>query len=243
MSENLLLAALPRNERKRLDPFLEQVEMELQEPLIEPNEPISHVWFPYDAITSTTQEFSDGSTVETGLMGIEGLVGVQLWLRARTTPSRTFVQVPGRAHRMGADDFVREVLNRPQSPLNELIALYAHAFLTMTTQAAACNRLHPVEQRLCRWLRMCYDRVRREEFAMRQEFMAQMLGVARPTVSIAANMLQKAGLISYSRGRMRVLDPDGLAEGACECYEIINGQIDKIFERPWRELVQDEDEK
>ncbi len=242
MSENLLLAALPRSERERLDPFLEEVEMELQETLIEPNEPITHVWFPYDAITSTTQEFSDGSMVETGLMGIEGLVGVQLWLRARTTPSRTFVQVPGRAHRMSADDFIREVLNRPQSPLNELIALYAHAFLTMTSQSAACNRLHPIEQRLCRWLRQCHDRVRREEFPMRQEFMSQMLGVARPTVSIAASMLQKAGLISYSRGRMRVLDPEGLAEGACECYEIVNGQIDKIFERPWREFTRDEDE-
>jgi CRP-like cAMP-binding protein len=241
MPENLLLAALPRAERKRLDPFLELVELEFQETLIEPNEPITHVWFPYDAITSTSQEFSDGSMVEVGLMGVEGLVGVQLWLRARTTPTRTFIQVAGRAHRMGADDFIREVLQRPESPLNELIALYAHAFLTMTSQSAACNRLHPLEQRLCRWLRMCYDRVRRDEFQMRQEFMAQMLGVARPTVSIAANMLQKAGLISYSRGRMRVLDPEGLAEGSCECYEIVNRQLDKIFERPWREAAHDED--
>jgi hypothetical protein len=107
----------------------------------------------------------------------------------------------------------------------------------MTSQVAACNRLHALEQRLCRWLRLIHDRVQGEEFPMRQEFLAQMLGVARPTVSIAAGMLQKAGLISYSRGRMRVLDPEGLKEGACECYEIINGEIDKIFGRPWREVT------
>lgn len=243
MAENLLLAALPRKERKRLDPFLESVEMEFQEVLIEPNEPITHVWFPYNAISSTTQELSDGSTVETGLMGLEGMVGIQLWLRSPTTPSRTFIQVPGRAHRMGADDFVREVLGVPASPLNELLARYTHAFLTMTSQTAACNRLHAVEQRMCRWLRMTHDRVRGEEFPMRQEFLANMLGVARPTVSIAAALLQRAELISYTRGRMRVLDPEGLREGACECYEIIDKQIDKIFGRPWRELAHQEDEQ
>jgi CRP-like cAMP-binding protein len=237
MAENLLLMALPRKERKRLDPFLEEVELKFQETLIEPNEPITHVWFAYNAITSTTQEMSDGSTVETGLMGVEGVVGIQLWLRVRTTSSRTFIQVPGRAHRMAADDFIREVVNVPASPLNELIARSVHSFLTMTSQVAACNRLHALEQRLCRWLRLIHDRVQGEEFPMRQEFLAQMLGVARPTVSIAAGMLQKAGLISYSRGRMRVLDPEGLKEGACECYEIINGEIDKIFGRPWREVT------
>src|SRR5262245_25250677 len=109
MGENLLLAALPKKERERLDPFLEPVELELRETLIEPNEPIRNMYFPYDLITSTMQEMSDGSSIETGLMGVEGLVGVQFFLRSRTTPTRTFVQVPGRGHRMSAKDFEREV--------------------------------------------------------------------------------------------------------------------------------------
>jgi CRP-like cAMP-binding protein len=143
---------------------------------------------------------------------------------------------------MEADDFIREVMNKP-SPLNELIARYTHAFLTLTSQTAACNRLHPIDERLCRWLKMTHDRVRRNEFMMRQEFMALMLGVHRPTVSTAANMLQKAGFIRYNRGHMEILDAEGLRQGTCECYEIMNTQFDKIFDRPWRELAEQQDEQ
>jgi CRP-like cAMP-binding protein len=243
MSENLLLAALPKEERQRLDPFLKPVELKMEEVLIMPNEPITQILFPYDAVTSTIQELHDGSSVETGLMGIEGVIGLQLWLRSRTTPTRTLVQVPGRAHRMDADNFIREVMNKPASPLNELIARYTHAFLTLTSQTAACNRMHTLEERLCRWLMMTRDRVRRNEFPMRQEFLAMMLGVHRPTVSTAASVLQKAGFISYNRGQMTILDPQGLKAGACECYDIMNVQFDKIFNRPWREFAHEEDEQ
>jgi len=240
MPENLLLAALPPEERQRLDPFLEWVEVELEETLIEPNQPITQVFFPYDVVTSTLQELSDGTSVETGLMGIEGLIGIQLWLRMPSTPTRTFVQVQGFGHRMKAEDFIREVMNKP-TPLNDLIARYIHAFLAMTSQTAACNRLHPLDERLCRWLKMVHNRVRRDEFPMRQEFMAMMLGVQRPTVSTTAKMLQNAGLISYSRGMMRVLDPEGLKEGSCECLELMEVQMDRIFDRPWRQLAREED--
>ena len=106
---------------------------------------------------------------------------------------------------------------------------------------AACNRLHTVDARMCRWLKMSYDRIRRDEFPLKQEFLAQMLGVQRPTVSTAANILQQAGLITYSRGQMKVLDPEGLVAGACECYELTEAQFDKIFDRPWRELARQED--
>lgn len=175
-------------------------------------------------------EMSDGDTVETGLIGIEGFVGVQLWLRAPTTPTTTLVQVPGRAHHMRATDFVRHVRDT-DSPLNEYCAKYAHAFLMMTSQTAACNRLHPINERLCRWLKLVHNRVRRDEFPLRQEFVAQMLGVHRPTVSTAANMLQQAGLISYSRGNMRILDADGLREGSCECLELIEKQFEQVFKK------------
>lgn len=241
MRENLLLSVLPPAERKRLDPFLKWREFEFEETLIEPNEPITHVMFPYNLVTSTVQEMSDGSAIETGLMGIEGMVGIQLWLRMESTPMRTFVQIAGCGHRMKAVDFVREVLNRPESQLNLLLARYTHAFFAMTSQTAACNRLHPLDQRLCRWLKLVHNRVRRDEFPMRQEFMAHMLGVQRPTVSTAANMLQQAGFISYTRGQMKVLDPEGLTKGACECYELMEAQMDRVFDVPWREMACNED--
>lgn len=243
MSENLLLAALPPEERRRLDPFLEWVEMSQLETLIEPNEPITQMFFPFDAITSTVQELEDGSSIETGLMGIEGLIGIQLWLHSPRTPTRTFVQIQGRGHRMSAEDFKREVMGRPESPLNHLVARYIHAFLMMTSQTAACNRLHTVDARLCRWLKLVHNRVRRDEFAIRQEFLAQMLGVHRPTVSVAANTLQKAGLISYSRGHLKILNAEGLKDGACECLELMEAQFDKIFDHPWRDLARQEDEE
>ena len=227
--ENLLLAHLPDAERERLAPYLHEVVLDYQQLLIEANQPITDIYFPYDAVTSTIQEMSDGDSVETGLMGIEGFVGVQLWLRAPTTTTRTLVQVPGRAHHMRASDFIRHVRD-VASPLNEFCARYAHAFLAMTSQTAACNRLHPVNERLCRWLKLVHNRLQRDEFPLRQEFIAQMLGVHRPTVSTAANMLQQAGLVKYSRGQLRVLDAEGLRNGSCECLEIMENEFAKIFQ-------------
>jgi CRP-like cAMP-binding protein len=241
--ENLLLAALPREERERLDPFLEWAEFELEDTLIEPDEPIKYVFFPFDCVTSTIQELTDGSSIETGLMGVEGMIGIQLWLQMPSTPTRTLAQVPGHGHRMSAEDFIREVRDNPASPLNDLIARYTHAFLSMTSIGAACNRLHTLDQRMCRWLKLTHNRIRRDEFPMRQEFLAQMLGVQRPTVSTTAHMLQQAGLITYTRGRMRVLDPEGLVDGSCECYELMERQMDRIFDVPWRKLAKEEDEK
>jgi CRP-like cAMP-binding protein len=227
MPENLLLASLPEPEIQRLQPFLEPMEMPEATVLINPDEPIEYVYFPETCVTSTLQELSDGSTVEAGLMGVEGMVGIQVWLHERQTPSKTLIQVGGRALRMDADDFIREVMET-NSPLNGLVARYTHAFLIMTSQVAACNRLHEVDARLCRWLKMIHNRVNRDEFLLRQEFISQMLGVHRPTVSIAAKLLQKAGLIDYSRGKMRILDPEGLRNGACECYSLIEGQIARL---------------
>lgn len=228
MPENLLLKNLPEEERLRLSSFLEPVEMKEKETLIAPNEPIRFVYFPEDCVTSTLQELSDGSSVEAGLMGVEGMIGIQLWLHSETTPSRTLVQVSGAGQRMRADDFRREVMDK-RSPLNDLVARYTHVFLVMTSQTAACNRLHEVDARLCRWLKMIHNRVDRNEFMLRQEFIAAMLGVHRPTLSIAAGMLQKAGYIEYSRGRMRILDPEGLRASACECYAIIEDLVGRLY--------------
>lgn len=234
--DNLLLAALPPEERERLVPFLKWTATEFEESLIEPYESIEQVFFPYDSISSTVQEMENGASVETGFAGVEGMVGIPLWLHMPSAPTRTFIQVPGYGYRMKAADFVREVRDRPDSPLNALLARYIHAFLSMTSIAAACNRLHPLDQRMCRWLKLAHDRVRRDEFPLRQQFLAQMLGVQRPTVSTTAHMLQQAGLISYTRGQMKILDPDGLSDGSCECYEIMEREMDRVFDHPWRKL-------
>ena len=235
--DNLLLAALPAEERERLTPFLKWTATESEESLIEPEEPITQVFFPYDAVTSTVQEMENGTSVETGLAGVEGMVGIPLWLQMPSTPTRTFIQVPGHGYRMKATDFVREVRDRTASPLNPLLARYTNAFLSMTSIIAACNRLHTLDQRMCRWLKLAHDRVRRDEFPLRQQFLAQMLGVQRPTVSTTAHMLQQAGLISYTRGQMKILDAEGLADGSCECYEIMEREMDRVFDRPWRSLI------
>lgn len=235
--DNLILAALPENERRRLHNLLELVELEAGKSLIEAEEPIRQIYFPIDMVTSTLQDLRDGSSVEIGLMGIEGVVGIQFWLQQETTNSRTIVQVSGTALYMSADVFKREVMERP-SPLNKLIAGYIHAFLAMTGQTAACNRMHEVNTRLARWLSLVYDRVQRNEFPLRQEFLAMMLGVHRPAVTIAANALQNAGLISYRRGHITINDAAALRESACECYSIIEAQFDKMFGSGWRERAQ-----
>jgi CRP-like cAMP-binding protein len=235
--DNLILASLPNGERKRLEPFLQDVELEVGKVLIEPEEPIRNIYFPIDLVTSTIQDLRDGSSVETGLMGFEGVIGIQFWLHQETTTTRTLVQVGGTALRMSSQDFRREVMEKP-SPINPLIASYVHAFLSMTSQTAACNRMHELNTRLARWLCLVYDRVERDEFSMRQDFLAMMLGVHRPAVTIAASTLQNAGLISYRRGSMIIKDATGLRNSACECYAIIEAQFEKMFGADWRERAQ-----
>lgn len=238
VSTNLLLQELPRKERQRLEPFLHPVQLVEEQVLIAPEEPIRNVIFIDSAVVCTVQEMRDGSSIETGLIGLEGLAGFQLWLGAETTPTKVVVQVAGRARRMSAYHFKREVIKKA-SPLNRLIALYAHAFLSMTSITAACNRLHTVDERLCRWLKATHSRVGRDEFYLRQKFIADMLGVHRPTLSNAAHALQAAGLIKFSRGNIKILDPEGLAAGACECRDTISAQMDKIFGRSWREVARE----
>jgi CRP-like cAMP-binding protein len=231
---NLILAALPAKERHRLEPLLQPIQFVLREGMIEPGAPIRYVYFPTDLVASTVHTMSDGSTVETAIVGFEGMVGPQVFLRQKTAVTRTFVQVPGSALRMRVEDFRKEVLDIPRSPLSEILANYVNAYLTLTTITAACNRIHSIEQRLCRWLKMTHNRVEGDYFPVRHEFLAYMLGVHRPSVSIAANVIKKAGLIRYDYGRMYILDSKGLETGACECYGLMEQQIENVFGKPFR---------
>ena len=230
---NLLLDGVPAAEQRRLAPFLETVQLQLKEPLIEAGEPVRYVYFLDGAVASSVYTMQDGSTVETAVTGYEGVVGVHVWLQQSLPVTRTFIQVPGCCHRMRTEAFVTEVI-QAKSPLNDRMADYVSAHLSFTAITAACNRIHRIEERLCRWLKIVHNRVEGDTFPVRHEFLAYMLGVHRPSVSIAASMLREAGLIRYEYGRLTVLNPKGLEEGACECYGAMEREFERMYGRPFR---------
>jgi CRP-like cAMP-binding protein len=232
MTKNLLLSNIPAKERKRLEPFLEPVTMKFKDAINEKDKPIRHVYFPINFVTSTVIEMEGGEIVEVGVVGNEGLLGIELFLKEERTNTATFAQIPGEGLRMSAADFKKQVMDTGGT-LRDLLHHYTHAFMSQISQTAACNRSHPLDQRLCRWILMSHNRVQNDEFPLTQEFMGHMLGVRRPTVSTTANILQKAGLISYSRGRLKVLDRAGLENGTCECYWTIVRLFDRIYGKTW----------
>jgi len=200
--------------------------MALKKVLYEPYKPIQYVYFIDCGVVSLVSIMEDGATVEVGTIGNEGMVGLPLFLGAGTTPHQTFVQVPGTATRIQAEVFKRVV--SPNSFLHSLLQQYTQALFNQISQSAACNRLHSIEERCCRWLLMTHDRVESDQFELIQEFLAQMLGVRRAGVSVVAAMLQQAGLIRYSRGKMNILDRAGLEAGSCECYAIVKREFDRL---------------
>lgn len=228
LRDNLLLASLPSAERDRIAPALEHVNFELRQAVHEPEMPLTHAWFPHSGVLSVVSEMQDGSVVELATVGREGMTGVPLALGTDRTPQRTFCQVPGDADRMTAANFRRLVDELPA--FRGLIFRYAMALFSQIAQGVACNRLHPIEARCARWLLMTHDRVEGDTFVLTQEFLGQMLGVTRPSVSVAAGMLQKAGLIHYVRGDITVVDRPGLEAASCECYGLITGEFRRLIE-------------
>lgn len=225
-SENRLLAALPKEEYERLVANMEAVFLELKHSVYEPNEPIEYVYFVKNGVVSLLNVMEDGKEVEVATVGNEGMVGLPVFLGAEKIPGRAFSQVPGDALRMKADVFKDKVT--PGTRLHDLLQRYTQALFNQIAQGTACNTLHSVEERMCRWLLMTQDRVGKDDFPLTQEFLGQMLGVRRPTVSIAASILQKAGLIRYSRGGITILDREGLEDSSCECYAIIKAEFDRL---------------
>lgn len=223
---NHLLSAIPKDELARIRPFLKDMELKCREDIYQSDEPTDHVWFPTAGVVSLVAEFMEGEPVEIATIGPEGMVGIQVFLGNDQMPARAFVQVPGRAVCMKAEDFHRLVKECPR--FERLLLRYTLALLNQISQAAACNRAHSVEERLARWLLMTQDRVNSPEFPLTQDFLAQMLGVRRPTVSIAAGMLSKAGLIHYVRGRITILDRVGLEKASCECYRVIADEFRRL---------------
>jgi CRP-like cAMP-binding protein len=222
---NRLLAALPDRDWRDLQPLFEEVEMPLGHILFEANQPIDRLYFPVEGVVSTVATFESGSAVEMATTGNEGMVSIAAALSSDTALNRNLVQVPGRALVIGYDAFRR--VERDYPSFRETLFIYAQAFMAQTLQAVACNGIHSVEERAARWLLMTHDRCGRNSFALTQEFLAEMLGVSRPAVSMVARTLQRAGLIRYVRGMVTISDRAGLEEASCECYGIIRDQYER----------------
>lgn len=226
-TQNRLLAALPREEYGRIIPHLGHVSFKLGEVVYESGVQMEHIYFPTTAIISLLYLMENGASAEMGMAGREGLVGVALFMGGNTMPNRAVVQSAGGAARMRAqvlrDEFARG------GAFQRLLLRYTQALLTQMSQTAVCNRLHAIEQQLCRWLLLSHDRLDSDELVLTQELIANMLGVRREGVTAAAGRLQEQGLISYVRGRIQVLDRGGLEASACECYKVVKDEYDRLL--------------
>lgn len=224
--QNQLLAALPGAEWQRWLPQLEWVELPLGQVLYEPGRTLSHVYFPTTAIVSLLYVMENGSSAEIAVVGNEGIVGISLFMGGESTPSRAVVQSAGEGFRLQATT-IKDEFNR--APVLHLLLRYTQALITQMAQTAVCNRHHSLDQQLCRWLLLSLDRLTGSELVMTQELIANMLGVRREGVTEAALKLQKAGLISYARGRITVLDRPGLEQRTCECYAVGKKEYDRLL--------------
>jgi CRP-like cAMP-binding protein len=221
---NQLLAALPKKDYQALQRNLEEVPLVFEEILYQPNVLISDVYFPNSGIISLLAAVNGRATLEVGLVGKEGLLGLAIFMGVNSSQNRAVVQGAGSAMKMKAAAFRKECSNGGVLP--RLLGRYSHSLLTQVTQSAVCNQFHLVDARLARWLLMTHDRMGEDEFQLTQEFLSNMLGVRREGVSRAAGDLQKRKLIAYSRGRLKVLDRAGLEAVSCGCYEIIKDEAD-----------------
>ncbi len=218
-SDNALLAAMPAGVRAMIEPELELRPFGHGFPFYEPEAAIERVWFPLDGVISIVTVMADGSSVETATVGREGAIGLGSVIAPIRAHGRTIGQAPGQTVSLPSEMLRRLAIE--SAPLRELAMRYYEVVLAQAQQSVACNTLHDVEERLCRWILTCDDRVRGGRVELTQEFLAMMLGVQRTTVSQVASGLQAAGLIRYNRGRIDILDRPGLLLRACECYEVL----------------------
>jgi CRP-like cAMP-binding protein len=225
--QNRILRALPAEERDQLMPALQLVTLPAKTVLFDPGEVILSVYFPLDGVISLVTPVADGDIVEVATIGKEGIVGVPV-VHGGSLAVRAISQVAGRALRTDATAFTTALDRLPA--FRRLVQRYVQALFGQISQAAACNRLHSNEERLSRWLLMSHDRVGIDTFPITHEFLGQMLGSRRATVTLSAGLLQSAGLIHYRRGRMTIVDRRGLEAVSCECYAIIKGTLDQVVE-------------
>jgi CRP-like cAMP-binding protein len=223
---NRIIRLLPSDERAWVLRNAEVVPARSGAVIAESGEPLTHVFFPLNAVASLVNP-TDQGFVEVGTVGNEGLVGLDVFLGANTQPSRVIWQISGETLRMPASTFAQGIAGRPV--LERLLRRYTYAFLVQATQSASCNRMHALEQRCARWLLMTHDRVEADTFRLTQQFLGYMLGVHRPAVTLAAQTLQRDGLISYTRGTLTIQDRAGLESRACDCYGLVRDQFERLL--------------
>jgi CRP-like cAMP-binding protein len=220
---NDLLRALLNSEYKHLSPKLEQVDLKLGEIIYQADQRIDYVYFPETAVVAMMDTVEDGGTVEVGIIGHEGMVGINIFLGCLVTPDKAIVQIAGNAMRMKSNDLRKEL--RFGSPLQRLLLRYTQALLAVISQSVACSQHHTVAQRLARWLLTMHDHAESDEFQMSHKDISRLLGARREGVTEAAGKFQRTGLITYNRARIRVLDESGLKGLSCECYRFIRRQF------------------
>jgi CRP-like cAMP-binding protein len=226
-ASNRLLAHLPQEDRERLSQFLEPVGLEYKLPLYDADQQIDFVYFIETGVGSLVCTMVNGQAAEVGTVGNEGVAGVPVLLGDDRAPSSMYIQVPGRGLRINARAF-REQLEQ-SGRMRAAMLRYTHVFFNQVAQSAACAHFHSLEQRCCRWLLMTRDRMPSDTFLLTQEFLAMMLGVRRSGVSVAAGALQRRGFIRYNRGRVVILDRQGLEDCACECYSVAKAEYDRLL--------------
>ena len=222
--KNRVLAALPKAEIGRLSEHLSPVKLKLREELLDGH--AKYAYFLEEGLASVVLTLEDGSTVEVGVIGVDGVVGLPILLGAETMPGRTFIQVESSGYRIEASR-LKESFERP-GQLRKHLQRYVLANLVQSAQNAACNRLHNISERLARWLLTCHDRVQSDRMPLTHEFLGQMLGAPRTTVTLAAGILHEAGLIDYSRGHITIKDRAGLESVACECYGVVRNEFRRL---------------
>lgn len=224
--ENRLLKSLPEDQFERLMPHMHVMKLPQSRVIYEAGAKVSNLYFPNDGMISLLSMNGDGTTIEVGMVGNEGVVGIPVVLRINTTPYGAMVQLPAEVIKIGGEVIKAEFGTR--SRLEELLLCYTHVLLTQISQSVVCNRFHTIEKRLCRWLLVARDRVKSDTLNLTQEIIAHMLGISRTGVTNAAGALQKAGFIRYSRGRILLLDRQAMEDFSCECYQITKEEFQRF---------------
>jgi CRP-like cAMP-binding protein len=227
---NRLLELLDPKDLDRLRPHLKPATFDYRQSLYEANLPIPSVYFPIDGVASLVNTMANGSAAEVGTIGNEGIVGLPVIFGDRYAPTSAYIQVPGSGLRLQADVLSSEIDR--SSTMRRIMLHYAHAFFNQVAQSAACNHVHSVEQRCCRWLLMTHDLVQSERFLLTQEFLGMMLGVRRTSVTAAASALKRRKLIEYRRGQVTILNRTEIEKCACECYAVSKQEFDRLLGYP-----------
>jgi CRP-like cAMP-binding protein len=225
--ENRILLNLTAADREQLLPHLEPVQLPFGHILYNINAPIDYVHFHNRGMSSLISYTQEGGNIEVGMVGYEGVTGLQAFLGPPVSEHHAVMQLADDGHRMPADLFKQACHQLPS--LQAVMLRYTHSMMTQITQSVVCSRFHSIEQRLCRWLLTSRDAVRSDDIRLTQEFLAAMLGVNRPGVTIAARLIQNTGMIEYSRGRIKILDRQGLEASSCECYAVIAGAFRWLY--------------